>query len=133
MSSFGLVYAGHYPAGLAIKASQPQAPTWALLLGVGYLDVLFGIFVMLGIERVTLTPGVSPGFSLDFIDWSHSLVMSLVSTPPQFTYAAAQPRRSARSRVLQNVPEPGWPSANKPVFRPKLLTNIASAFHCDAC
>jgi hypothetical protein len=72
------VYAGHYAAGLAIKAKQPQAPTWALLLGVGFLDVLFGIFVMLGIERVTVTPGVSPGFALDFIDWSHSLAMSLV-------------------------------------------------------
>ena len=51
------MYAGHYAAGLAIKANQPQAPTWALLLGVGFLDVLFGIFVMLGIERVTVTPG----------------------------------------------------------------------------
>ncbi len=72
------MYAGHYAAGLAIKATRPQAPTWAILLGVGFLDVLFGIFVMLGIERVTLTPGVSPGFLLDFIDWSHSLAMSLV-------------------------------------------------------
>jgi hypothetical protein len=72
------MYAGHYAAGLALKASQPRVPTWAVLLGVGFLDVLFGIFVMLGIERVTLTPGVSPGFSLDFIDWSHSLAMSLV-------------------------------------------------------
>lgn len=72
------MYAGHYAAGLAIKAAQPKAPTWALLLGVGFLDVLFGIFVMLGVERVTVTPGVSPGFSLDFIDWSHSLTMSLV-------------------------------------------------------
>jgi hypothetical protein len=45
---------------------------------VGLLDVLFGIFVMLGIERVSVTPGISPGFSLDFIDWSHSLAMSIV-------------------------------------------------------
>jgi len=72
------VYAGHYAAGLAIKAAQPNAPTWAVLLGVGLLDVLFGIFVMLGVEHVTVTPGVSPGFSLDFIDWSHSFAMSLV-------------------------------------------------------
>jgi hypothetical protein len=72
------MYAGHYAAALAIKAKEPRAPTWALLLGVGFLDVLFGILVMLGIERVTMTPGVTPGFSLDFIDWSHSLAMSLV-------------------------------------------------------
>ena len=72
------MYAGHFAAALAIKAKEPRAPTWALLLGVGFLDVLFGIFVMLRIERVRMTPGVAPGFSLDFIDWSHSLVMSLV-------------------------------------------------------
>jgi len=72
------MYAGHFAAGLAIKAKEPRVPTWAVLLGVGFLDVLFGIFVMLGIERVRVTPGVSPGFSLDFIDWSHSLAMAIV-------------------------------------------------------
>jgi hypothetical protein len=72
------MYAGHIASALAMKAKEPRAPTWALVLGVGVLDVLFGLFVPLGIERATLTPGVAPGFRLDFIDWSHSLVMSLV-------------------------------------------------------
>jgi hypothetical protein len=45
---------------------------------VGLLDLLFGPFVLAGWERVTLTPGVSPGFTLDYIDWSHSLLMSMV-------------------------------------------------------
>jgi membrane-bound metal-dependent hydrolase YbcI (DUF457 family) len=72
------LYAGHFAAGLAIKAKVPRAPTWALLLGTGFLDVLFGIFVLAGIEKVTMTPHIAPGFSLDFIDWSHSFLMSLV-------------------------------------------------------
>ena len=72
------MYAGHFAAAFAIKARAPKAPTWGLLLGVGLLDLLFGPFVLAGWERVTLTPGVSPGFSLDYIDWSHSLLMSLV-------------------------------------------------------
>jgi membrane-bound metal-dependent hydrolase YbcI (DUF457 family) len=72
------LYVGHFAAGLAIKARVPKAPTWGLLLGVGVLDLLFAPFVLLGIERVSLTPAISPGFSLDYIDWSHSLVMSLV-------------------------------------------------------
>jgi membrane-bound metal-dependent hydrolase YbcI (DUF457 family) len=71
------MYAGHFAAALALKTTQPRAPTWALLLGVGFLDVLFGIFVLFGWERASLTPGRSPGFSLDFIDWSHSLAASL--------------------------------------------------------
>jgi hypothetical protein len=72
------MYVGHFAAGLALKAAEPKAPTWGLLLGVGFLDLLFGPFVLLGIERVSITPDVHPGFSLDHIDWSHSLVMSLL-------------------------------------------------------
>ena len=72
------MYAGHFAMGLAIKAREPRAPTWALLIGTGLLDILFGPFVLLGIERFRMTPGKPPGFSLDYIDWSHSLLMSLV-------------------------------------------------------
>lgn len=72
------MYAGHFAAGLALKGRYPQASTAGLLVGVGLLDLLFGPFVYLGLERATITPGISPGFSLDFIDWSHSLLMALV-------------------------------------------------------
>lgn len=72
------MYVGHFAAGLALKAKAPRVPTWILLVGVGVLDILFGPFVLAGIERVTVTAAQSPGFSLDYIDWSHSLVMSLV-------------------------------------------------------
>ena len=72
------MYAGHFAAALALKARVPKAPTWGLLVGVGLLDILFGPFVLAGIEQASLTPGISPGFSLDHIDWSHSLAMSLV-------------------------------------------------------
>jgi hypothetical protein len=72
------MYAGHFAAALVVKARVPRAPTWGLLVGVGVLDLLFGPLVLAGIERVAVTPGVSPGFSLDYIDWSHSLAMSVV-------------------------------------------------------
>jgi hypothetical protein len=72
------MYAGHFAAGLVLKTRVPHAPTWGLMAGVGVLDILFGPFVLLGLERVSITPGVSPGFSLDYIDWSHSLLMSVV-------------------------------------------------------
>lgn len=72
------MYAGHFAAGLVLKAKEPRAPTWGILLGVGLLDLLFGPFVLLGLERASVTPLVPPGFTLDFIDWSHSLAMALV-------------------------------------------------------
>ena len=70
------MYAGHFAAALAMKAREPRAPTWGLLLGAGFVDVLFGVFVVLGVEQTTITPGEAPGFRLDFIDWSHSMAMS---------------------------------------------------------
>jgi len=72
------MYAGHFAAGLVLKAREPTAPMWGLMIGVGFLDLLFGPFVLVGLERASLTPGVSPGFSLDYIDWSHSFLMSVV-------------------------------------------------------
>lgn len=72
------MYAGHFAAGLVIKGRVPSAPTWGLLVGVGLLDILFGPFVLAGLERVSLTPEIPPGFSLDHIDWSHSLLMAIV-------------------------------------------------------
>jgi hypothetical protein len=72
------MYVGHFAAGLALKAVEPRAPTWGLLLGVGLLDIIFGPLVLLGVERASITPDVSPGFSLDYIDWSHSLLMSVI-------------------------------------------------------
>lgn len=88
------MYAGHFAAGLALKARAPEVPTWALLVGVGALDILFGPFVLMGIEQVTVTPGQSPGFSLDHIDWSHSLLMSLAWS---VIFAAAFWRRGRRT------------------------------------
>jgi hypothetical protein len=86
------MYAGHFAAALAMKATEPRVPTWALLVGVGVLDILFGVFVAVGLERAHVTPGHAPGFSLDFIDWSHSLAMSIVWS---IVFAIAVARRSA--------------------------------------
>jgi membrane-bound metal-dependent hydrolase YbcI (DUF457 family) len=72
------VYAGHFAVGLALKAREPKAPLWGILLGVGLLDLLFAVLVLAGVEEATITSGVPPGYSLDFIDWSHSLLTSAV-------------------------------------------------------
>lgn len=72
------MYSGHFAAAIAIKSRVPKAPTWALLTGAAAMDILFPVFVMTGIEKVTMTPGVPPGMQWDNIGWSHSLLMSLV-------------------------------------------------------
>ena len=94
------MFAAHFSAGLALKAKVPEASTVGILIGVGLLDILFGPLVMLGVERATVTPGISPGFSLDYIDWSHSLVTSVVWS---VLYALAFVRAGARVATVMGV------------------------------
>jgi hypothetical protein len=64
------MYTGHFAAALAIKAKVPKARSWALFVGVGLLDFLFSLFIVLKWE-VWTKQSVS-------IPWSHSLLMGLV-------------------------------------------------------
>ncbi len=94
------MYAGHFASALILKARYPETPTWVPLLGVAFLDLLFGPFVLAGIERVTMTSGISPGFRLDHIDWSHSLVMSILWS---VLFAALFLRRDKRLAAVAGV------------------------------
>jgi hypothetical protein len=63
------MFPGHFAAGLALKAIEPRAPMLGLMIGVGVLDLVFGVLVGLGIE--------GGGFSHFDTPWSHSLLMAL--------------------------------------------------------
>jgi hypothetical protein len=74
------MYAGHVAIGLAIKARAPEVPTTAVIWGVVLLDLLNGLFVLVGLDQVVpdLTAGPYLYFDLRFIDWDHSLLMAVV-------------------------------------------------------
>jgi len=91
------LYAGHFAAAVVLRTKEPKAPFWAILVGVGFLDLLFGPFVLLGIEHARVTPDISPGFTLDYIDWSHSLLMAIVWA---ILFAALFVRRGRRVMVV---------------------------------
>lgn len=73
------MYVGHFAIGLAIKARYPKIPAMPFLMGVGFLDLLDGIFIILGFN--TVTPNLKSGpylfFDLTFIDWDHSLLAAV--------------------------------------------------------
>ena len=66
------------PIRAVLRAREPRAPFWALLLGVGMLDILFAPFVLSGMDHVSLAPGTPVGVTFDSIDWSHSLLTTLI-------------------------------------------------------
>lgn len=73
------MYVGHFAIGVAIKAAAPKVKTLPIMLGVGFLDIVNGLLVIAGIDRVT--PNLAAGpylfFDLTFIDWDHSLLMAI--------------------------------------------------------
>ncbi len=74
------MFVGHLAIGVAIKAGAPRTPTWPIMIGVSLMDILNGLFSVMGINQVT--PNLARGpylfFDLTFIDWDHSLLMALV-------------------------------------------------------
>lgn len=73
------VFVGHYGAAFLAKRVQPRAPFWALLLAVMWVDVLWAVFILTGLERARLDPSLS-GFPVDLehMPLTHSLVATLV-------------------------------------------------------
>lgn len=74
------MYVGHFAIGLGLHARFPQVKPAAIMIGIGFLDMVNGVFVATGIDRVSPS-NITAGylfFDLDYIDWDHSLVMALL-------------------------------------------------------
>ena len=73
------MFVGHYGAAFVAKGIEPKAPLWALLLAVQWVDVLWAIFMFLGLERARLDPSL-PGLPvhLDHMPLTHSLVATAI-------------------------------------------------------
>ncbi len=74
------MFVGHTALALAGKARAPRTSLGLLVAAAFGLDLLWPVFLLLGIERVRIQPGVTAFTPLvfDSYPWSHSLVMALV-------------------------------------------------------
>ena len=62
------------------KRAAPRVSLPVLFAAVSFLDILWPLFVVMGVEHARIVPGITAASPLDLYDypWSHSLVMSLV-------------------------------------------------------
>src|SRR3989442_15180935 len=74
------MFVGHYGISFAAKRADKTIPLWALFLAVQLLDVGWGVFVPLGIEKVRIVPGITASTPLDlyYMPYTHSLVAALL-------------------------------------------------------
>src|ERR1700682_5328769 len=73
------MFIGHYGVALASKRVSPRLSLGALFLAVQLLDVLFSIFVLMGIEKLRIVhrfTAYNP-YDLYWMPYSHSLLGSL--------------------------------------------------------
>jgi len=74
------MFIGHNAVGFASKGLAPRTSLLWLMGAPMLLDLLWPIFLLLGIEHVIIQPGATKLTPLDFVDypWSHSLLMAAV-------------------------------------------------------
>ena len=74
------MFIGHFAVGFASKRFAPKASLGVLMAAPILLDLLWPIFLLTGLERVRIAPGITAftPFDLEYMPYSHSLVMSIV-------------------------------------------------------
>jgi len=73
------MFLGHFAVALAAKRAAPQVSLGTLVLSAQFLDLLWPLFLLLGVEHVRINPGDTAVTPLDFYDYplSHSLLTAL--------------------------------------------------------
>jgi len=73
------MFAGHYGVSFLVKKADPKLPLWTLFLATQLLDILWAIFVLLGIEHYRIVPGITASLPLDlyYMPYTHSLVAAV--------------------------------------------------------
>lgn len=69
------MFLGHYGVALAAKRIAPQESLGAMVAGAQWLDLLWPVLLLVGLERVRIVPGSMVASSLEFVSYpiSHSL------------------------------------------------------------
>ena len=106
---------GHLADGFLAKRAAPRVPLAFLVFCTTFLDVLWPIFILLGIEHAKIVPGITAASPFDFryYPWSHSLLMAaLWSLLAAFPWLVSRRGREALviavcvfSHAVQRMPD----------------------------
>ena len=74
------MFIGHFAVAFAAKKVAPRASLGTLVIAAAFLDVVWPVLVLLGVERFRIVPGFTAINPFDFVyyPWSHSLLMTAV-------------------------------------------------------
>src|SRR5215469_13254555 len=74
------MFIGHFALGFAAKKPAPRVSLALLMTAVAWADILWTIFLLLGVEHARISPGDTKYTPLNLYDypWSHSLLMLVI-------------------------------------------------------
>jgi len=72
------VFIGHFAVGFAAKRAAPSVSLGTLFVACELVDLIWPVFLLTGIERARIEPGITAFTPFDFVHypWTHSLLMS---------------------------------------------------------
>jgi len=73
------MFIGHLALALAAKPAARKTSLGTLMMAANWVDLIWPIFLLLGLETVVITPNANPFLILDFTSypWTHSLLTGL--------------------------------------------------------
>jgi membrane-bound metal-dependent hydrolase YbcI (DUF457 family) len=71
------MFIGHFAVAFAAKRAAPRVSLGTLFVACEQVDIVWPVFVLLGIETVRISPGITAFTPLEFVHypWTHSLLM----------------------------------------------------------
>lgn len=74
------MFIGHYAIGFAGKQIDNRPSLGTMFMAVQWLDLVWPVLVLAGVEKVSIEPGntVLTPLNFEYYPWSHSLLMALV-------------------------------------------------------
>lgn len=74
------MFVGHYGVSFAAKGSRKHVPLWVWFIAVQWLDVVWSVLVLMGIEKLRIVPGFTEANALDlyYMPYTHGLPGAIV-------------------------------------------------------
>ena len=74
------MFVGHYGVSFAMQPAARRVPLWVWFIAVQWLDVVWSILVLLGVEKLRIVPGFTQANALDlyYMPFTHGLPGSIL-------------------------------------------------------
>jgi hypothetical protein len=74
------MFVGHYAVSFVIRAEAKRVPLWVWFVAVQWMDIVWSVLVLLGVEKLRIVPGFTEANALDlyYMPYTHGLPGSIV-------------------------------------------------------